>query len=102
MTFDATETVTARAAEVPAWLGGRLRYLLATLAELAMLRNFDLEVHTDGEIRHHGEVLLASSLNTRTYGAGMPVAPLAIDSDGQLDLMLAEGARTPGGVSSRT
>ena len=87
--FDAS--VTARAAEVPAWLGGRLRYLLATLAELTALRSVNLEISTDGDIHHHEQVLLASSLNTRTYGAGMPVAPLAIDSDGQLDLMLAKG-----------
>ncbi len=87
--FDAS--VTARAADVPAWLGGRLRYLLATLAELTMLRNVDLEIRADGKVWHKGEVLLASSLNTRTYGAGMPIAPQATDSDGLLDLMLAEG-----------
>ena len=87
--FDAS--VTARAAGIPGWLTGLPRYLLATLAELAMLRRFSIELRTDGETRHQGEVLLASSLNTPTYGAGMPVAPPAEDSDGQLDLMLAEG-----------
>ena len=87
--FDAS--VTARAAAVPRWLTGLPRYLLATLAELAALRSFSVRIQTDGQARHEGEVLLASSLNTRTYGAGMPIAPPAKDDDGQLDLMLAEG-----------
>ncbi len=87
--FDAS--VTARAVAGPGWLRGLPRYLLATLRELAALRHFDVRLHADGIERHNGRVLLASSLNTRTYGAGMPIAPGASDSDGQLDLMLADG-----------
>lgn len=87
--FDAA--VTARVAGVPGWLTGLPRYLVATLAELAALRRFPVQISTDGHGQHDGDVLLASSLNTPTYGAGMPIAPAASDSDGQLDLMLAEG-----------
>lgn len=87
--FDAS--VTARAAGVPGWLTGLPRYLLATFAELAMLRHYPVTLRTDGVTRHEGAVLLASSLNTSTYGAGMPIAPQASDNDGQLDLMLADG-----------
>lgn len=87
--FDAS--VTARAAGVPGWLTGLPRYLLATFAELAMLRHYPITLDTDGVTRHEGTVLLASSLNTPTYGAGMPIAPKASDNDGQLDLMLADG-----------
>ncbi len=87
--FDAS--VSARAAGIPGWLTGLPRYLMATLAELAMLRRFPVNLSVDGVMQHGGDVLLASSLNTPTYGAGMPIAPPASDSDGQLDLMLAEG-----------
>lgn len=86
--FDAS--VTARAAGVPGWLTGLPRYLLATFAELAMLRHYPVTLRADGVMRHEGAVLLASSLNTPTYGAGMPIAPQASDNDGQLDLMLAD------------
>ncbi len=87
--FDAA--VTARVAGVPGWLTGLPRYLIATLAELAVLRRFAVSIRADGQLCHEGDVLLASSLNTPTYGAGMPIAPGARDSDGQLDLMLADG-----------
>ncbi len=87
--FDAA--VTARAAAGPRWLRGLPRYLLATLGELAALRRFDVKLRADGVSVRDGDVLLASSLNTATYGAGMPIAPVANDNDGQLDLMLAEG-----------
>ena len=87
--FDAS--VTARAARLPRWLTGLPRYLLATLAELASLRQFRIEISADGQAWYDGDVLLASSLNTPTYGAGMPLAPMASDHDGKLDLMLAEG-----------
>ncbi len=87
--FDAA--VTARAAAGPDWLRGLPRYLMATLRELATQRRFDVKLCADGVSVRDGDVLLASSLNTKTYGAGMPIAPVARDDDGQLDLMLAEG-----------
>ncbi len=87
--FDAS--VTAHAAGLPGWLRGLPRYLLATLIELSALRRFKVSISADNQPWYDGEVLLASSLNTPTYGAGMPLAPMASDSDGKLDLMLAEG-----------
>ncbi len=55
------------------------------------LRQFALRSTIDGQAIHAGPVLLASTLNTRTYGAGMPIAPDASVDDGQLDLLLADG-----------
>ncbi len=87
--FDAA--VNRHASTLPRWLAGQPRYLAATLLELMALREFDLSTVVDGRAIHAGPVLLASTLNTRTYGGGMPIAPEARLDDGMLDLMLADG-----------
>lgn len=87
--FDAA--VTQHALGLPRWLKGKPRYLGATLLELLALRQFDLRTVIDGRAVHAGPVLLASTLNTGSYGAGMPIAPGAAIDDGQLDLLLADG-----------
>lgn len=87
--FDAA--VNRQAAVLPRWLFGKPRYLAATLLELLALPRYDLQVLADGLAVHAGPTLLASALNTRTYGGGMPIAPAAQPDDGQLDLILAEG-----------
>lgn len=85
--FDAA--VGERALQAPAWLRGMPRYLWATLAEIMALRAFDLEVAVDGLALHRGPVLFASTLNTPSYGSGMPAAPMARIDDGRLDLVMA-------------
>jgi diacylglycerol kinase family enzyme len=73
----------------PRWLRGLPRYLLATLRELSALRTWDMQVTLDGEAVHSGTTLFASTLNTSTYGSGMPAVPHAQIDDGQLDLLIA-------------
>ncbi|MBX3590122.1 MAG: hypothetical protein KF755_04350 [Burkholderiaceae bacterium] len=85
--FDAA--IARRAAEGPQWLRGLPRYLWATLGELAALRRRRLRVIVDGELVHDGDALFASTLNTPTYGAGMPAVPGARIDDGRLDLLIA-------------
>ena len=85
--FDAA--VAQRAIDAPPWLSGQPRYLWATLAELLRLRNWPMRVTVDGELRHQGRALFASSLNTATYGSGMPAMPRAAVSDGRLNLLVA-------------
>jgi diacylglycerol kinase family enzyme len=85
--FDAS--VGNRALAGPKYLRGLPRYLLATLRELHNLRNWPLHVQADGHLVHEGVCLLASSLNTSTYGAGMPAVPHALIDDGHLNLLLA-------------
>jgi diacylglycerol kinase (ATP) len=53
------------------------------------LRNWPLQVTTDGELIHNGPALFASSLNTPTFAGGMPAVPHARNDDGRLDLLLA-------------
>lgn len=78
-----------RALNGPRWLRGLPRYLWATLLELIHLRTWDLTLHSDGQCQHQGPSLFASSLNTPTFGAGMPAVPHARFNDGQLDVLLA-------------
>jgi diacylglycerol kinase (ATP) len=78
-----------RAIHGPRWLRGLPRYLLATVGELAALRNWPLQVTLDGKFLHNGPALFASTLNTPTFASGMPAVPHARINDGLLDLILA-------------
>jgi diacylglycerol kinase family enzyme len=89
--FDSS--VGLRALNGPKWLRGLPRYLLATLWELANFRTWRLQVSADGQSVHSGNALFASTLNTRTFGAGMPAVPHARLDDGQLNLLLARDIR---------
>ncbi|MEO6409531.1 MAG: diacylglycerol kinase family protein [Burkholderiaceae bacterium] len=84
--------VAQRALGGPTWLAGRPRYVWATLRELAALRRWSVQIALDGRALtdHPARTLLfASTLNTPTYGAGMPAVPDASIHDGRLDLLIA-------------
>jgi diacylglycerol kinase family enzyme len=78
-----------KALQGPRWLRGLPRYLLATLRELSALQTWDMQVTLDGVPMHHGITLFASTLNTPTYGSGMPAVPHAQINDGELDVLIA-------------
>lgn len=78
-----------RALNGPRWLRGLPRYLWATLHELIHLRTWDMTLHSDGQRQQQGPSLFASSLNTPTFGSGMPAVPHARLNDGQLDALVA-------------
>ena len=92
--FDAS--VGLRALRGPRWLRGQPRYLWATLKELVALRHWGLRIAVDGGAPWQGRVLLASTLNTRSYGSGMPAAPAACIDDGRMDLLRAGAMGRPG------
>lgn len=85
--FDAS--VGNRALAGPQYLRGLSRYLLATFRELTHLKNWDMSISIDDQIVHEGTTLLASTLNTASYGGGMPAVPHAWIDDGQLNLLVA-------------
>jgi diacylglycerol kinase (ATP) len=73
-------------------LRGRLRYLLAAINALAGFHAIETTVTFPGgqpPIRLK-KTLLASVLNTPSYGAGLALAPDARIDDGKLDLVLLE------------
>jgi diacylglycerol kinase (ATP) len=81
--------IALRALNGPRWLRGLRRYLWATLQELAQLQTWPLSVRVDGQALADGPALFASSLNTPTFGSGLPAVPHASINDGQLDALLA-------------
>ncbi len=85
--FDSS--VGLRAINGPKWLRGLPRYLLATVRELVNFRTWRMEVKINDAVVHSGKALFASTLNTRTFGAGMPAVPHARLDDGALNLLLA-------------
>jgi diacylglycerol kinase family enzyme len=92
--FDSS--VGLRALSGPRWLRGLPRYLWATLKELVYLRTWQLSVSADAEPIASGPTLFASSLNTPSFGSGMPAVPHARIDDGQLDALLAGPMGRPG------
>lgn len=86
--FDSS--VGLRALNGPQWLRGLPKYLLATARELANLRTWYVQVRLDAAVVYSGEALFASTLNTRSFGAGMPAVPHARMDDGKLDMLLAK------------
>lgn len=65
---------------------GPLRYHLALLAELALLKDRRFTVHVGGAERSFMG-LLATVMNTRAIGGGIRIAPGASVHDGALDLV---------------
>ena len=85
--FDAA--VVRRSLRAPRGLRGLPRYLWATLGEVAWLRRWRVEITADDALAHRGEVLFAATLNTSTFGSGMPAVPGARVHDGVLNLLVA-------------
>lgn len=95
MTVGFDSAVGYKALHGPRWLRGLPRYLLATFRELSALQTWDMQVTLDGQPVHSGTTLFASTLNTPTYGSGMPAVPHARISDGQLDALVAGRFNVP-------
>jgi len=85
--FDAS--ICQRVQLAPKRLKGFGRYLYATLTALARLEAWDIKVSAADLVVHEGMALFASTLNTPSFGAGMPAAPHARIDDGALDVIAA-------------
>lgn len=81
--FDAAINRRANALRLPI---GPLRYHVSLLAELAGLRSRPFSVTVEGR-EHSFTGLLATVMNTRAIGGGIPLAPRASTDDGMLDLV---------------
>lgn len=89
MTVGFDSAVGFKALHGPRWLRGLPRYLLATCRELVDLQTWNMQVMIDGQLVHAGNTLFASTLNTPSYGSGMPAVPHALIHDGLLDALVA-------------
>lgn len=81
--FDAAINRRANAMRLPI---GPFRYHLALLGELVTLRSRQFTVATTG-VAHQYTGLLATVMNIRAIGGGIPLAPHASPTDGRLDLV---------------
>jgi diacylglycerol kinase (ATP) len=84
--FDAH--VGRRAVNISKLFGGRMRYFFAGIAEWVGMRYWKLRIDCDGAMTYEGKALMVTSLNTPTYGGGMPIMPNASVNDGLLNLIL--------------
>lgn len=86
--FDAAINRRANALRLPL---GPLRYHLALLIELAALRSRPFTISTETATGRHEtrsfDGLLATAMNIRAIGGGIPLAPGASADDGLLDLV---------------
>jgi diacylglycerol kinase (ATP) len=78
--------VSQRAATM-SWPSGRLRYVIATAAELRTFRPVAFELEVDGRSLATPATLVAVA-NTAFYGGGMKIAPPAVPTDGMLDVVV--------------
>lgn len=85
--FDAE--VALQALKGPHFLTGKLRYLYATIKAIFSLKINQVTIYKASILVHQGSTLLASSLNTRTFGGGLPAAPHANAFDQQINLLIA-------------
>lgn len=76
------------------WPRGPLRYTLAAVRELAVVRGIalrtTLDAGTPGQRVLEGETLLVAVANTRCYGGGLTIAPDADPTDGLLDVVVVD------------
>ena len=81
--FDARVNSRANRVRLPL---GPLRYFIGLFAELIHLRPLDITVTRDGQTQKF-RGLLASVMNIRTLGGGIPISPESDVEDGALDLI---------------
>ncbi|MEU1472727.1 diacylglycerol kinase [Streptomyces sp. NPDC005761] len=68
------------------WVGGRFKYDLAILAELAAFKPITYRVSTDGGPSREIEATLIAVGNGSTYGGGMRICADAVMDDGLFDV----------------
>ncbi len=79
------------------WPHGAFRYPVATLLEYARFSPLRFHIECQGGPDHgvviDEDVMLAAAGNTRSYGGGMVICPLADHADGLLDLTVLNPVR---------
>jgi diacylglycerol kinase (ATP) len=78
------------------WPRGGSRYNIAILIEFLTLAGIAYDVEWEAEDgtlgEFHGDLLMATVGNGRSYGGGIPICPAADPADGVLDLVLVRPA----------
>ena len=69
------------------WLRGRLKYTMATIAEIRSFAPIKYSLTIDGK-RRNVEAIMVAVANGDSYGGGMKLVPHANPSDGELDILI--------------
>ena len=85
--FDAQ--VSHLALSAPQFLRGIPRYLYSIIGTIQSLKLPELELSSNGKTLYQGSSLLSAYMIGKTYGAGIPIAPFANPTDGQLAVVVA-------------
>jgi diacylglycerol kinase (ATP) len=83
------DSVVNERANAMRWPRGRLRYSLATLAELRVFKPLTYRVDID-EVRWRGEAMLVAVGNGPSYGGGLRICEGADPGDGLLDVVIVK------------
>lgn len=92
--FDAMVSHHSLAAKVR--FRGLPRYLYSIFGVLKDLTLPELRLSAGNQTLYQGQALIAALLNSPTYGAGIPIAPMASCTDGQLSAVVAGRFSKPG------
>jgi diacylglycerol kinase (ATP) len=92
--FDAMVSHHSLAAKVR--FRGLPRYLYSIFGVLKDLTLPELRLTAGSQTLYQGQALIAALLNSPTYGAGIPIAPMASCTDGQLSAVVAGRFSKPG------
>lgn len=68
------------------WPTGRLRYNLAIVIEFVRFHSLPLRLYADGQLVYDDDATLVAVGNTKSYGGGMQITPLADRHDGLFDI----------------
>jgi diacylglycerol kinase (ATP) len=82
------------------WPGGRLRYTLATVAELRVFKPLPYTLELDGEVREV-EAMLVAVGNGPSFGGGLRITHGASIDDGWLDVVVVKTMSRVGLYSGR-
>lgn len=81
------DSLVSERANAMSWPQARLRYSLATLAELRVFSPLPFTVDLDGAMAHHDAMLVAVG-NAPSYGGGLRICEGAALDDGELDVVI--------------
>jgi diacylglycerol kinase (ATP) len=81
--------INRRANAMPRWLRSHGGYVLAALATIPVYQRQTIQIESSesqGDILLHEPAFMVAVANTRSYGGGMRIAPIADFADGRLDI----------------
>ncbi len=93
--FGITGLASALVNRAPKALGGRVSFLVGTVASIARYESAPVSIRVDGTLVHDGRLILGTAANGSYFGGGMRIAPEAKPDDGLLDVIVISHLSKP-------